>query len=111
MDETLRIKAFLAVRRNQVRDYLDIAALADVTGTARAADVLGRIDEHYPDRRGDGDAASAQVARQLSDPRPADSRVIGQLPRYKKLAAVWHDWAAVVAACRQIADRMLDEGV
>ncbi|MDR1151364.1 MAG: hypothetical protein LBK72_02605, partial [Bifidobacteriaceae bacterium] len=30
MDETLRIKAFLVVKRNQVRDYLDVAALAAV---------------------------------------------------------------------------------
>ena len=28
-DETLRVKAFLVVRRNQTRDYLDVAALAD----------------------------------------------------------------------------------
>src|SRR5580704_538700 len=28
-DEALRIKGYLIVRRNQVRDYLDVAALAD----------------------------------------------------------------------------------
>lgn len=31
-DETLRIKGYLIVRRNQVRDYLDVAALSDKYG-------------------------------------------------------------------------------
>jgi hypothetical protein len=31
-DETLRIKGYLIVRRNQVRDYLDVVALADRSG-------------------------------------------------------------------------------
>lgn len=31
-DETLRIKAFLITKRNQTRDYLDVAALADGVG-------------------------------------------------------------------------------
>src|SRR5580704_18431661 len=31
-DETLRIKGYLIVRRNQVRDYLDVAALSDRYG-------------------------------------------------------------------------------
>ena len=39
--EVLRIKAWLAVSRNQVRDYLDIAALADTIGIAEAAGILG----------------------------------------------------------------------
>ena len=28
-DETLRIKGYLVVRRNQVRDYIGVAALSD----------------------------------------------------------------------------------
>jgi len=50
IEETLRIKAFLAVRRNQTRDYLDLAALADRLGAEQAADVLARIDEYYADQ-------------------------------------------------------------
>lgn len=106
--ETLRIKAFLAVRRNQVRDYLDLAALSELTGVDRAAEVLVRMDDFYPDQRGEIDTVAAQVARQLSDPRPGDARVIDQLPRYKKLAPRWQDWPAVTRACQQVADRMLD---
>jgi hypothetical protein len=106
--EVLRITAFLAVRRNQVRDYLDIAALSDLVGTDRAAEVLDRIDDYHPDQRGEADTVAAQVVRQLSDPRPADSGVTGELGRYKRLAPKWHDWATVVALCQQVADQMLD---
>src|SRR6202453_4503987 len=38
-EETLRIKGFLIVRRNQTRDYLDVAALADRYGLDKAAPV------------------------------------------------------------------------
>lgn len=44
-EETLRIKAFLVVRRNQTRDYLDVAALAARAGAARAARVLNHMDD------------------------------------------------------------------
>jgi hypothetical protein len=47
LDETLRVKAFLIVRRNQTRDYLDVAALADRMGLDRAARVLAAIDAYY----------------------------------------------------------------
>ena len=52
-DETLRIKGYLVVRRNQVRDYIDVAALSDRSGISHAADVLGYIDDYYsgPARR------------------------------------------------------------
>ena len=43
-EETLRIKGFLIVRRNQTRDYLDVAALADRYGVDAAAAVLAAID-------------------------------------------------------------------
>src|ERR1700745_759379 len=39
-DEALRIKGYLIVRRNHVRDYLDVAALADRYGIAQDAGVL-----------------------------------------------------------------------
>jgi hypothetical protein len=52
LEETLRIKAFLIVRRNQTRDYLDAAALSAVLGIERAAEVLSRIDDYYADQRG-----------------------------------------------------------
>ncbi len=103
-DETLRIKGYLIVRRNQVRDYLDVAALSDRYGIAHAADVLRHIDTYYSDQRGpESEAVATQLARQLADPRPADVRTIGQLGRYKGLDARWTDWGNVTDVCRSLA--------
>lgn len=109
--ETLRIKGFLAVRRNQTRDYLDVAALADRWGTEAAADVLARIDDYYADQHGQGRGVAAQLARQLADPRPADSSVTRQLDSYRNLARRWRDWGQVRAACRELAAAMLEAEV
>ena len=107
-DETLRIKGYLIVRRNQVRDYLDVAALSDKYGIAHAADVLGHIDDYYSDQRGPGpEGVASQLARQLADPKPADARTIGQLGRYKGLDARWADWGNVTGVCRSLAVEMV----
>ncbi len=110
-EETLRIKAFLVVRRNQTRDYLDVAALAQRYGLPASADVLARIDDYYADQHGGGRGIAAQVARQLSDPRPADASVTRQLAAYRNLTPRWTDWKQVRAACRDLAAEMLERDV
>jgi len=107
IEETLRIKAFLAVRRNQTRDYLDLAALADRLGAEQAADVLARIDEYYADQADDGDGVASQLVRQLSDPRPADASVIDQLGSYRRLRKRWSDWDEVTGVLGDVATRMV----
>lgn len=106
--ETLRIKAFLVVRRNRTRDYLDVAALADHLGMGEAAAVLSGIDEYYADQHAEGDGVASQVARQLADPRPADISVTRELHRYRHLADRWHEWATVTASCRRLAVAMVE---
>ena len=106
--ETLRIKGFLIVRRNQTRDYLDVAALADRYGLQEAAGVLARIDDYYADQHGGGRGVAAQLARQLADPRPKDSSVTRQLDAYRNLAPRWTDWGEVRSVCGQLAVDMLE---
>jgi hypothetical protein len=106
-DETLRIKGYLIVRRNQVRDYLDVAALSDRYGIPHAGQVLSHIDHYYTDQRGaDADGVATQLARQLADPRPADRRTVGQLGSYKGLDARWTKWENVTGVCRDVATEM-----
>ncbi len=102
-EEALRVKAFLIVRRNRTRDYLDVVALAEWIGVPAAAAVLAGIDDFYADQRGEGDGVASQVVRQLADPRPADPAVTRQLRNYRRLDPRWHRWADVVAACRLLA--------
>lgn len=107
-DEILRIKGYLVVRRNQVRDYLDVAALSDRYGISHAADVLGHLDVYYSDQRGsEPEGVATQLARQLADPRPADVRTIQQLGQYKGLDARWTDWRNVAEVCRSVAVEMV----
>lgn len=107
--ETLRIKAFLIVKRNQTRDYLDVAALANRYGYGPAARALSEIDRFYTDPAQSGTPVADQLVRQLSAPRPKDSRVTRHLADYKALNSAWHDWSAVVAACQTIARRIVEE--
>jgi hypothetical protein len=107
IDETLRIKAFLVVKRNQVRDYLDVAALASQIGIGHAGAVLAAIDAYYADLAPDEGTVAAQVAAQLAEPAPKDSRTTTRLAGYKGLAARWHDWNQVKRVCRAVAAAML----
>lgn len=107
-DETLRVKAFLIVRRNQTRDYLDVAALADRIGVGHSAGVLADIDSYYLDQHGEGRGVAAQVARQLADPVPADTSVTRQLDSYRNLARRWADWDEVRRACVELSAVMLE---
>lgn len=106
--ETLRIKGWLCVKRNQTRDYLDIAALSDKIGVRAAADTLARIDEFYSEVNERPESVATQIARQLADPRPRDSSTTQRLVDYKSLSERWHDWSAVVAQTRAIAVSMVE---
>lgn len=110
-EEILRVKGYLIVRRNQVRDYLDVAALSERMGRARAAQVLAGIDAYYADQHEGGDGVATQLARQLAQPRPRDSRTTRQLHRYKRLDERWHAWEAVTEVCHTLADLMLETGL
>lgn len=60
--EMARIKAWLVLRRNATRDYLDLVALAERLGSD-AAPVLVELDGWYADQIGPG---GARVATQLA---------------------------------------------
>ena len=109
--ETLRVKGFLIVRRNQTRDYLDVAALADRYGIHEAAGILARIDNYYADQHGAGRGIAAQLVRQLADPRPKDSSVTKQLGAYRNLDTRWTDWGEVRSVCGRLAAEMLEAAV
>jgi hypothetical protein len=107
LEETLRIKAFLVVRRNQTRDYLDLAALSERLGTDLTAEVLTQIDDYYTDQHEGGDGVASQLVRQLSEPKPADSSVINQLSSYRRLQKRWSDWGSVTEILGDVAARMV----
>lgn len=73
LEEIFRIKAWLVLRRNATRDYLDVVALADRLGAAAAARVIVGMDDYYEDQLGPGGLRVAtQLAKQLAEPAPYD---------------------------------------
>ena len=102
-DDMLRVKAYLVVQRNQVRDYLDVVALADHLGPTRTHEALSVIDDYYDDRSGEHGSVLTSLVMHLADPSPRDDVVTRELHRYKRLDERWHDWRAVVSACEALA--------
>lgn len=105
--ETLRVKGWLCVKRNQTRDYLGVAVLSDELGVEEAARTLARIDDFYAEVNQRPESVATQLAGQLADPRPRDSSTTRRLADYKALAQRWHEWAAVVAQTRFVTVAMV----
>ena len=106
--EALRVKAFLVVQRNVVRDFLDVVALVDHMGDDVAVGVLSGIDGYYADRSGEPSSVLTSLVIALADPSPRDSDVIRELSRYKGLDRRWHRWSDVVDACQDLALRLAE---
>ena len=106
--EALRVKAFLVVQRNVVRDFLDVVALVDHMGDDVAVGVLSGIDGYYADRSGELSSVLTSLVIALADPSPRDSDVIRELSRYKGLDRRWHRWSDVVDACQDLALRLAE---
>ncbi len=104
--EALRVKAFLIVQRNVVRDFIDVVALVGHIGDDAAVTVLSDIDDYYADRSDDPSSVLTSLVIALADPSPRDTDVINEVPRYKDLDARWHQWSDVVAACQDLALRL-----
>lgn len=102
IEEMLRVKAYLIVQRNYVRDYLDVIALTDTIGIDNATTALRGIDEYYSDRSDQPGSVLTGLVEYLADPQPRDTDVIAELPRYKSLDKKWHDWSVVVQNCQEL---------
>lgn len=103
--ETLRIKAYLIVKRNTTRDYIDFAALFDHLGTTQALQALISLDDLYPQEN----TASVlqQLAMQLAEPKPWDLSQT-DLRHYKSLKAPYTDWHEITRRINVAGLRILE---
>lgn len=104
--EALRVKAFLVVQRNAVRDFLDVAALTELLQLEAATDVLREIDGFYDDRSGVAGSVLTALVLALAEPRPRDPDVTRELHRYKGLDPRWHRWEDVVGVLQELSLRL-----
>ena len=86
--EALRVKGYLVVQRNMVRDYLDVAALSEHLRHDAAAAILAAIDEYYDDRSHTSGSVVTSLALALADPSPRDTTAVSytHLDVYKRQA-------------------------
>lgn len=100
LPEMARIKAWLLVTRNTVRDYLDTVVLLSRLGAGREAEALRPLDELYP--QASGASVRAELVERLAAGAPADQARV-DLRAYKGLVAPWNDWDHVLSLGRRLA--------
>ena len=97
--EILRIKGYLILLRNAMRDYVDFAALGDHLGSREVAAAFAKFDQLYPQEN--GESPLQQLFSQIASPQPYDLDKVS-LPNFKGLDARWHTWERIVETCQQL---------
>ncbi len=92
LPEMARIKAWLLVTRNTVRDYLDTVVLLVRLGNQQALVALSTLDQLYP--QDSGASVEAELIERLASAAPHDLADV-ELRSYKGLVAPWNDWGFV----------------
>ena len=95
--EMARIKSWLLVTRDTVRDYLDTVVLLERLGAAGVAVALRTFDAIYA--QPGGASALAELSERLARATPADWVAI-DLSTYRGLRPPWNDWEYLVAQGR-----------
>jgi len=108
VQEMLRIKSFLLVDRNAVRDYLDVAALSRHLGLPASARALEPMNSLYAQFAGEAGDMLSSIIVKLTHPDPYDLTEV-DLTEYKGIVAPWNDWRAVQAQCRALAVALLEQ--
>ena len=99
--EMARIKAWLLVTRNTMRDYLDAVVLCERLGEHGVAQAMAAFDEIY--RQPTHASPLAEVVERLAHAAPHDVTEV-DLRRYRALQPPWTDWTYVATRGRHWAE-------
>lgn len=108
--EATRIKIALLLQRKAVRDYLDVAALADHIGLEHAALAVLSMDDYYAPsdvKIAAEDRIAAEAVRILAEPIAKELKPQETLDRLQLVATEYRDWAAIVQRCQTVAAHAL----
>jgi len=106
INEILRIKGVLILKRNATRDYLDFVALANSMGDDNIAQALKTFDDLY--KQNNQESALQQLQAQLASALPYDLEETN-LSEYKNLDQRWHDWSTVEKSCAHLSAVIFDK--
>jgi RND superfamily putative drug exporter len=102
--ETLRLKGYLIMSRNNSRDYAEFAELVDTMDAETAAIVLTGMDRYYSGQSPRRQWIASQLVRRLADPHPSDLDDEGWPGSGAKA-----DWEGIRQRCLSVAVAMLEE--
>ncbi len=102
--ETLRLKGYLIMCRNNSRDYADFADMVATVEPEAAALVLAGMDRYYCCQSSRRQWIATQLVRRLADPHPSDFT-----DDQCSEAAAKADWEQVRQRCLSVAVAMLEE--
>jgi heme transporter len=101
--EALRLKGYLIMCRNSIRDYAEFADMVDTLEPETAALVLAGIDRYYCCQPPRQQWIATQLVRRLADPHPSDLDDQWSEPDAKA------EWEEVRQRCLSVAVAMLEE--
>ncbi len=101
--EMARIKAWLLVTRNTVRDYLDLVVLLERLASLGGIKALRPLDELYV--QPSGVSVRGELIERLSAAAPNDLAAV-DLATYRGLVAPWNDWRHLAATGRGWSERL-----
>ncbi|NOY69339.1 MAG: hypothetical protein GXP53_07595 [Deltaproteobacteria bacterium] len=108
IQEMIRIKGWMIVCRNAVRDYIDFAALAGYLGTEDAVVALENFDNYYSDLiRNTEISPIIQLVRQLAEPHPYDLDDI-DISQYRGVRPPLDSWEYIKSACESVSVELGD---
>ena len=105
--EILRIKGFLVIRRNAVRDYVDCCALSQRLDDADLAVALTPFNRLYGFDQPGGESPLYRLAMHLVNPVPNDLENVDGRQLASRAGHPW-EWEATATACLQQGLRVMD---
>lgn len=97
LEEVLRVKAYLAVTRTTLRDYIDVAALAYTIGVQQSVRVLKTLPRYYEDSK---NTLLRDLRELMLEPNPKDG--FSDYRKFTGLAPILQDWGNVYKICVSI---------
>ena len=104
LEEMIRIKGYLIVKRNTTRDFIDFIALSDHIGVTKTLRALESLDRFYPQET--DYTMSQQLMVQLAHPKPWDLSKT-DLSGYRAIAEPYTNWEIIKQRTSILAQKIL----